>query len=71
MPRRGPDGPWAGKGGDVPCAIWGERIRPDQLEYELQFGQEGATPDVFHLHLRCFAAWEMERTNAASDSDTP
>jgi hypothetical protein len=53
-----------------------ERIRPDELEYELQFGQEGATPDVdlFHLHLRCFAAWEaweMERTKAASGSDTP
>jgi hypothetical protein len=73
MPRRDPDGTWGGKGVDVPCAICGERIGPDQLEYELQFGQEGATPDVdlFHLHLRCFAAWEMERTKAASDSDTP
>ena len=50
-----------------------ERIRPDQLEYELQFGQEGATPDgdLFHLHLRCFAGWEMERAKPTSDSDTP
>jgi hypothetical protein len=52
-----------GKGVHVPCPMCGERIRPNQLEYELQFGQEGATPDVdlFHLHLRCFARWEMER----------
>jgi len=42
-----------------------ERIRPDELEYELQFGQEGATP-----HVDLFAAWEMEHTKAASDSDT-
>jgi len=64
MPRRDPDGTWGGKGVDVSCAICGERIRPDQLEYELQFGHEGATPavDLFHLHPRCFAAWEMERT---------
>ena len=65
MPRRDPDGTWGGKGIDVPCAICEERIRPDQLEYELQFGPEGATPvvDLFHLHLRCFAAWEMERSH--------
>jgi hypothetical protein len=73
LPRRGPDGTWGGKGVDVPCPICGERIGPDQLEYELQFRQEGATPDVdlFHLHLRCFAPWEMERTKASSGRDTP
>ena len=62
--RRDPDGTWGGKAADVPCAICGERIRPDHLEYELQFGPEGAKArvDMFHLHLRCFAAWEMERT---------
>ena len=73
MPRRDPDGTWGGKGVDVPCAICGERIRPDQVEYELLFEHDGVTPDVdlFHLHLRCFAAWEMERTKAATGSDTP
>ena len=72
MPRRDPDGTWGGKGVDVPCAMCRERIRPDHVEYELQFGYDGAKPrvDVFHLHLRCLAAWEMERTKAASDSDT-
>jgi hypothetical protein len=73
MPRRDPDGTWGGKGVDVPCAMCGERIRPDQVEYELQFTHDGATPDVdlFHLHLRCLAAWELERTKAATGSDTP
>jgi hypothetical protein len=61
MPRRDPDGTWGGKGVDVPCAMCGQRIRPDQVEYEVQFAQfahGGATPDVdlFHLHFRCLAA---------------
>ena len=58
---------------DFACAICGERIRPDQVEYEVQFAHDGVTPgvDLFHLHLRCFAAWELERTKAAPGSDTP
>jgi hypothetical protein len=30
----------------------------------VQFAHDGVTPgvDVFHLHLRCLAAWELERT---------
>jgi hypothetical protein len=73
MPRRDPDGTWGGKGIDVPCSMCGERIMPDQVEYELQFTHDGTTGDVdlFHLHLRCLAAWEMERTKAATGSDTP
>ena len=73
VPRRDPDGTWGGMGIDAPCAMCGERIRPDQVEYELQFRRDGAAPDMdlFHLHLRCLAAWEMERTKAARDSDTP
>ena len=73
LPRRDPDGTWGGKGADVPCAICGERIRPDHLEYEVQFGHHGAKPgvDVFHLHLRCFAAWEMERTKLGGGGATP
>ena len=33
---------------------------------QLQFKHDGATPglDRFHLHLRCFAAWEFERNKA-------
>ena len=73
VPRRDPDGTWGGMGIDAPCAMCGERIRPDQVEYELQFAHDGVTPgvDLFHLHLRRLAAWEMERTKAVSDSDTP
>jgi hypothetical protein len=64
LPRRDPDRTWGGKGVGLPCLVCGERIPRDQVEYELQFAHDGATPrrERFHLHLRCFAAWEMERT---------
>jgi len=64
IPRRDPDRTWGGTGMDRPCVICRERVTRDQTEYELQFSHDGANPvlDRFHLHLRCFAAWEMERT---------
>jgi hypothetical protein len=64
LPRRDPDRTWGGGGVDVPCSVCAAPVTPAQVEYELQFSHDGAAPrlDRFHLHLRCFAAWEMERT---------
>ncbi len=64
LPVCDPDRTWGGHGADMPCAVCGQRIARDQVEYELQFSRDGANPalDRFHLHLRCFSAWEMERT---------
>jgi hypothetical protein len=64
VPRREPDRTWGGKGVGLPCTVCGESIAPTDTEYELEFFHDGAAPglDRFHLHLRCFAAWEMERT---------
>ena len=74
MPPHDPEYTWAGAGAGLPCTICGDPITRDQVEYELHFRRHAAAiPRLtgFHLHLRCFAAWEMERTKAASDSDTP
>jgi hypothetical protein len=32
-------------------------------EFEIQFERDGDNPglDKFHIHVRCFAAWEFER----------
>jgi hypothetical protein len=64
IPRRDPDRTWGGVGANMPCAICGQRIPRDAIECEIEFGHDGATPglDRFSMHLRCFAAWEMERT---------
>jgi hypothetical protein len=64
IPRHDPDRTWGGTGVGIACTICGQPVTVSQMEYELQFAHDGASPglDRFHLHLRCFAAWEMERT---------
>jgi hypothetical protein len=36
------------------------------MEFEIQFARDGDNPglDKFHVHIRCFAAWEFERRKA-------
>ena len=43
-------------------------IRQDELEYELEFACHNDDPkrNKVHFHLRCFAAWEFERTKPAN-----
>ena len=59
-----PDRTWGGSGVGAPCAVCAQPIRPDQLEYELQFADAGDTHRMarFQMHLKCFAVWELERT---------
>ena len=37
-------------------------VAKDELELEIEFAHDGASPglDRFHVHVRCFAAWEFE-----------
>src|SRR5688572_17527311 len=37
LPREAPQRMWGGTGSGAPCAICGERIGADQLEYELEY----------------------------------
>ena len=41
-----------------PSRTWGG---PGAGEFELQFVREAEPPDIFHFHLACFGAWELER----------
>jgi hypothetical protein len=36
------------------------------MEFEIQFSYDGGNPglDQYHVHIRCFAAWEFERSRA-------
>jgi hypothetical protein len=69
LPSRRPDRIWGGPGAGELCAICGEPISRDQLEFEILFARDGVDlrPDRFHTHVRCFAAWELER---AKDGDS-
>ena len=56
IPRDRPRGLWGGNGAGVPCPVCG--IPVDAAEMELE---NTRCIREFHLHLPCFAAWEIER----------
>jgi hypothetical protein len=63
LPSWRPDRTWGGPGIGVRCTICGEPVTKEQLEFQVEFAEDGADPrlDRFHIHVRCFAAWEFER----------
>ena len=68
LPTSKPDRMFGGPGSNVACAVCGEPVTNDQMEFEIEFNRHGTTPslDRYYLHPRCFAAWEFERTKVAS-----
>jgi hypothetical protein len=68
LPTRRPDRTWGGPGIGERCTICGKRITRAQLEFEILFARDGSSRglDRHHVHIRCFAAWEFERTNGAA-----
>jgi len=64
IPRDRPKGLWGGNGlGDL-CPVCGLAIDVTEMELEVEFDiAEVNLRGVreFHLHLQCFAAWEIER----------
>jgi len=63
LPSRAPDRTWGGPGVGAPCVICELPVRPNEMEFEIQFARDGDNPglDKYHVHIRCFAAWEFER----------
>jgi hypothetical protein len=63
LPSRRPDRTWGGPGVGATCAVCDEPVTNGQLEFEVQFSRDGDNPglDKYHVHIRCFAAWEFER----------
>lgn len=68
LPAREPGRTWGGPGVGAPCAVCELPIGRDEMEFEIQFARNGDNPgvDKYHVHARCFAAWEFERTEAAA-----
>jgi hypothetical protein len=63
LPSRAPDRVWGGPGVGAPCSVCQQAVTKDEMEFEVQFARDNDL-DKFHLHRRCFAAWEFERTRA-------
>ena len=46
----------------APCAVCELPVTRQQMEFEIQFARDNpAGLDKYHVHTRCFAAWELER----------
>ena len=73
LPRRRPDRTWGGPGVGAECAVCGLPVAQDELEREIQFAHDGDNPglDKFHVHVRCFAAWEFERRATTTSGRLP
>ncbi len=66
LPARQPDRIWGGPGVGAECAVCEKPVTKAELELEVQFAHDGSSPglDKFHIHVRCFAMWEVERVKA-------
>jgi len=65
LPSRAPDRTWGGPGVNAECAVCSRKVGKDEMELEIQFAHDGDL-DKFHVHIRCFAAWEFERKEAGN-----
>ena len=63
LPARRPDRTWGGPGVGAECTVCELPVTKHQMEFEIQFARDADNPglDKFHVHVRCFAAWELER----------
>jgi hypothetical protein len=59
LPARRPDRMWGGPGVGAPCTICELAVTGNELEFEVEFDTPGGL-EQFHVHVRCFAAWEVE-----------
>jgi hypothetical protein len=66
LPAVAPTRTWGGPGVGATCAVCELPVTKDEQEFEIQFERDGDSQglDKFHVHIRCFAAWEFERRRA-------
>ena len=72
LPDRQPDRMWGGTAAHADCAICGASLRRDEVAFEIEFANngDGSDADRYHLHTRCFAAWDLERQSRSVQNDT-
>lgn len=72
IPAVAPTRTWGGPGVGAPCSVCALPVTKDEKEFEIEFEQDGGGGlDKFHVHIRCFAAWEFERKRALQESRPP
>ena len=59
LPDRAPARVWGGPGSGVTCALCGEVIPSNEMEYEAD-ATIGTVARILHFHFVCHAAWQLE-----------
>jgi len=73
LPTDKPTRTFSGHSTGATCAVCRNPVRRGEMAFELEF-RASHRPDMSplirrcHLHHRCFAAWEFERTHVARPS---
>ena len=68
LPDHRPERVWGGLGSGEPCAVCGEAVDKNDVELELQFASDPvAAATSYHVHAKCFGAWEVERRSRDSN----
>ena len=72
MPNRQADRTWGGPGVGLPCTICDKPIRKDEMELQVEFSMDGRAPHlaIYHVHVRCFSAWELMRSKVDGHRST-
>ena len=60
LPRQHQVSTWGGPGSGAPCAVCGDLVPRDGLGIELEFRDTDGPLELRHLHIQCFAAWDLE-----------
>jgi hypothetical protein len=68
LPIRRADRMWGGRGDGAKCSICSAPVKPDELEFELEYiSADGIA--THHVHVHCLSAWERERDNVLAQDD--
>ena len=61
LPDSPPERMWGGPGSGASCAVCGNPVDKEEVEFELQYAAGGGAGAAnYHVHARCFAVWELE-----------
>jgi hypothetical protein len=72
VPAEAPTRTWGGPGVGAPCSVCDLPVTKDEKEFKIQFEQDGGGGlDKFHVHIRCFAAWEFRAANIREVASAP
>lgn len=65
LPTRAPVRMWGGPGVGTSCSVCEVPITTQERDQVERDGRPGL--DRFHVHIKCFAAWALERGEVSSE----